>query len=82
VGDEVLDVLHSCLCSKKEGNVFACQVNKGTGMLSKIFDEYPYEPAGAKEAMDAGDIYRYWPILNLLRLGFMGDMAFVVALLS
>jgi hypothetical protein len=65
-----------------EGDVFARQVNKGTGMLSKIFDEYSYEPAGAKEAADAGDIYRYWPVLNLLCFGFMGDTAFVVAPLS
>jgi hypothetical protein len=49
-----------------EGNVFARQVNKGTGMLSKIFDEYLYEPTGAKEAVDAGDICRYRPVLNLL----------------
>jgi hypothetical protein len=65
-----------------ERNVFAHQVNKGTGMLSKIFDEYPYEPAGAKEAVDASDIYRYRPVLNLLRFGFMEDTAFVVASLS
>jgi hypothetical protein len=79
--DEVFDVLHSCylLCSKMEGNVFAHQVNKGTGMLSKIFDEYPYKPAGAKEAMDTGDVYWYWPVLNFLRLGFMGDVAFIIA---
>jgi hypothetical protein len=40
--DEVYNVLHSCylLCSEMEGNVFARQVHKGTGMLSKIFDEY------------------------------------------
>jgi hypothetical protein len=65
-----------------EGNVFARQVNKGTGMLSKIFDEYPYKPASTKKAADAGDIYQYWPILNFLRLGFMGDTAFVIAPLS
>jgi hypothetical protein len=60
-GDEVLDVFHGCypLCSKVEGNVFVCQVNKGMGMLSKIFDEYPYKPAGAKKAIDAGDVYWY-----------------------
>jgi hypothetical protein len=51
-------------------------------MLSEVFNEYPHEPTGAKEAADAGDIYRYWPVLNLLRLGFMGDTAFVVAPLS
>jgi hypothetical protein len=44
-----------------EGNVFARQVNKGTGMLSEIFNEYPYEPTGAKEAADAGDVYQYRP---------------------
>jgi hypothetical protein len=65
-----------------KSNVFARQVNKGTGMLSKIFDEYPYEPAGAKEAADTGDVYRYRPVLNLLRFGFMGNTAFVVASLS
>jgi hypothetical protein len=65
-----------------ESNVFAHQVNKGMGMLSKIFDEYPYEPAGAKEAADAGDVYWYWLVLNLLCFGFMGDMDFIVALLS
>jgi hypothetical protein len=65
-----------------ESNVFARQVNKGTGMLSKIFDEYLYEPAGAKEATDASDVYWYRPVLNLLCFGFMGDMAFIVASLS
>jgi hypothetical protein len=64
-----------------ESNVFAHQVNKWMGMLSEIFNEYLYKPAGAKEAADAGDINRYWPILNLLHLGFMGDTAFIVALL-
>jgi hypothetical protein len=64
-----------------EGNVFAHQVNKEKGMLSKIFDEYPYKPTGTKKAVDAGDVYRYRPVLNFLRLGFMRDMAFVVALL-
>jgi hypothetical protein len=74
-GDKILDILHGCylLCSKVESNVFALQVNKGTGMLSKIFDEYPYKPTGAKEAADTSDIYRYRPILNFLHLGFMGD---------
>jgi hypothetical protein len=62
-----------------EANVFACQVNKGTGMLSEIFDEYSYKPTSAKKAMDAGDIYRYRPVLNFLCFGFMGDMAFVIA---
>jgi hypothetical protein len=83
-GDEVLDVLHSryLFCSEMESNVFARQVNKGMGMLSKIFDEYPYEPAGAKEAADAGDVYWYQPVLNFLCLGFMGDTAFVIAPLS
>jgi hypothetical protein len=83
-GDKIFDILHSCylLCSEIESNVFVHQVNKGTGMLSKIFDEYPYEPADAKEAVDASDVYRYWPVLNLLRFGFMGDMAFIVASLS
>jgi hypothetical protein len=83
-GDEFLDVLHSgyLLCSKMENNVFACQVNKGMGMLSKVFNEYSYKPTGAKEAVDASDIYWYWPVLNFLCLGFMGDMAFVVAPLS
>jgi hypothetical protein len=81
VGDEVLDVFHGCylLCSKVEGNVFARQVNKGTSMLSEIFDEYSYESAGAKKAADAGDVYQYWPILNFLCFGFMGDTAFVIA---
>jgi hypothetical protein len=65
-----------------ESNVFARQVNKGTGMLSKIFDEYQYKPTGAKEAADAGDVYQYRPVLNFLRLDFMGDMAFVIAPLS
>jgi hypothetical protein len=50
-------------------------------MLSEVFNEYLYEPAGAKKAVDAGDIYRYWLVLNFLRLGFMWDMAFVIALL-
>jgi hypothetical protein len=36
-------------------------------MLSEVFDEYPYESTGAKEAVDAGDVYRYRPILNFLR---------------
>jgi hypothetical protein len=83
-GDEILDILHSCylLCSEMEGNVFAHQVNKGTGMLSEVFYEYPHEPTGAKEATDAGDVCRYWPVLNLLCLGFMGDTAFIVAPLS
>jgi hypothetical protein len=65
-----------------ESNVFARQVNKGKGMLSKIFDEYSYEPASAKEAADTGDIYWYRPVLNFLGLGFMGDTAFIIALLS
>jgi hypothetical protein len=80
-GDEILDILHGgyLLCSKVESNVFACQVNKGTSMVSEVFNEYPYEPTGAKEAVDAGDVYRYRPILNFLCLGFMGDTAFVVA---
>jgi hypothetical protein len=52
------------------------------GMLSKVFNEYSYEPAGAKEAVDTGDIYRYWPVLNLLCFGFMGDTAFIVRTLS
>jgi hypothetical protein len=83
-GDEIFDILHSCylLCSEMESNVFAHQVNKGMGMLSKIFDEYLYEPAGAKEAMDASDVYRYQPVLNLLHFGFMGDTAFIAASLS
>jgi hypothetical protein len=65
-----------------EGNVFARQVNKGMGMLSKIFDEYPYKPASTKKAADAGDICRYRPILNFLCLGFMGDTSFVITPLS
>jgi hypothetical protein len=48
-------------------------------MLSKVFYEYSYEPAGAKKAMDTSDVYWYWPILNFLRFGFMGDTAFVIA---
>jgi hypothetical protein len=61
MGDEIFDFLHSCylLCSEMEGNVFARQVNKGTGMLSNIFDEYPYKPTSTKKAADAGDVYRY-----------------------
>jgi hypothetical protein len=51
-------------------------------MLSKIFNECLYEPTGAKKTTDAGDVYRYRPVLNLLRFGFMGDTAFVVAPLS
>jgi hypothetical protein len=51
-------------------------------MLSEVFNEYPYKPIGAKEAVDTGDVYRYRPVLNFLRLGFMGDTAFVVAPLS
>jgi hypothetical protein len=62
-----------------EANVFARQVNKGTGMLSEIFDEYPYKSTGAKKAADTGDVYQYRPVLNFLRLGFMGDMASVIA---
>jgi hypothetical protein len=60
-GDEILDILHGCylLCSKMESNVFACQVNKGMGMLSEVFNEYPYEPTSAKKAMDISDVYRY-----------------------
>jgi hypothetical protein len=79
-GDEVFDVLYGCylVCSEMEANVFARQVNKGTGMLSKIFNEYLYKSTGAKKAVDAGDVYWYRPILNFLRLGFMGDMAFIV----
>jgi hypothetical protein len=82
--DEVLDILHGgyLFCSKVENNVFAHQVNKGMGMLSEVFNVYSYEPTGAKEAMDASDIYQYQPVLNFLCLGFMGDMAFVVAPLS
>jgi hypothetical protein len=82
-GDEILDILHGCYLphSKVESNVFACQVNKGTGMLSKVFNEYLYEPTGAKEATDAGDIYWYQPVLNFPCLGFMEDTAFVIALL-
>jgi hypothetical protein len=74
VGDKILDVLHGCylLCSEMEGNVFVHQVNKGTSMLSEVFYEYLYKPAGAKKAADAGDVYRYRPILNFLCLGFMG----------
>jgi hypothetical protein len=83
VGDKVLYILHGCylFCSKVEDNVFASQVNTGTSMLSEVFYEYSYEPAGAKKAADAGDIYQYQPILNFLHLGFMGDMAFTIALL-
>jgi hypothetical protein len=62
-----------------ESDVFACQVNKETSMLSEVFYEYLYKPAGAKKAADASDIYWYWPILNFLCLGLMGDMAFVIA---
>jgi hypothetical protein len=51
-------------------------------MLSKIFDEYLYEPTGAKEATDTGDVYWYWPVLNLLCFGFMRDTAFIIAPLS
>jgi hypothetical protein len=65
-----------------EGNVFVRQVNKGMGMLSKIFDEYPYKPASTKKAADTGDVCQYRPILNFLRLGFMGDTSFVIAPLS
>jgi hypothetical protein len=80
-GDEVFDVLHGCylLCSEMEANVFARQVNKGTSMLSEVFYEYPYKPAGAKKAADAGDVYQYQPVLNFLCFSFMGDMAFVIA---
>jgi hypothetical protein len=28
-------------------------------MLSEIFDEYLHEPAGAKKAADACDVYQY-----------------------
>jgi hypothetical protein len=77
-GDKILDFL----CSKVESNVFARQVNKGMSMLSEVFNKYPYEPTGAKEATDAGDVYWYQPILNFLCLGFMGDMAFILAPLS
>jgi hypothetical protein len=82
-GDKVFDVLHSCylLCSEMESNVFVCQINKGTSMLSEVFDKYSYEPTGAKKAADASDIYQYRPVLNFLHLGFMGDTAFIVALL-
>jgi hypothetical protein len=51
-------------------------------MLSEVFNEYSYEPTGTKEAADASDIYWYWPVLNFLRLGFMGDTTFIVAPLS
>jgi hypothetical protein len=80
-GDEILDVLYGCclLCSKVESNVFAHQVNKGMSMLSEAFDEYPYKSTGAKKATDASDVYRYRPVLNFLRFGFMGDTAFVIA---
>jgi hypothetical protein len=61
--------------------VFAHQVNKGTSMLSEVFYEYLYKPAGAKKAVDASDVHRYQPILNFLCFGFMGDTAFVIALL-
>jgi hypothetical protein len=64
-----------------EDNIFAPQVNKGTSMLSEVFYEYSYEPAGAKKAADASDVYLYQPILNFLHFGFMGDMAFIIALL-
>jgi hypothetical protein len=49
------------------------------GMLSEIFDEYLYKPAGAKKAADASDVYWHRPILNFLYFGFMGDMAFIIA---
>jgi hypothetical protein len=48
-------------------------------MLSEIFNEYPYKPTSTKKAADAGDIYWYRPVLNFLRLGFMWDMAFLIA---
>jgi hypothetical protein len=51
-------------------------------MLSKVFDKYSYESTGTKKAADAGDVYRYRPVLNFLHLGFMEDVAFVNALLS
>jgi hypothetical protein len=40
-----------------EANVFVCQVNKEMSMLSEVFYEYPYKPAGTKKAVDASDIY-------------------------
>jgi hypothetical protein len=48
-------------------------------MLSEIFDEHSYKSTGAKKAVDAGDVYRYRPVLTFLRLGFMGDTAFIIA---
>jgi hypothetical protein len=80
VGDEIIDDLHGCylLCSEMEDNVFACQVNKGTSMLSKIFYEYLYKSTGTKKATGTGDIYWNWPVLNL-HFGFMGDTAFIIA---
>jgi hypothetical protein len=31
--------------------------------------------------MDASDVYWNQPVLNFLHFGFMGDMAFIIALL-
>jgi hypothetical protein len=62
-----------------EANVCVHQVNKGMSMLSEVFYEYLYKPAGAKKAADASDIYQYRPVLNFLCFGFMGDMAFIIA---
>jgi hypothetical protein len=50
-------------------------------MLSEVFYEYLYKPAGAKKAVDASDIYQYRPILNFLHFGFIGDTTFGIALL-
>jgi hypothetical protein len=48
-------------------------------VLSEIFYEYLYESTGAKKTADTGDVYQYWPVLNFLCFGFMGDTALIIA---
>jgi hypothetical protein len=50
-------------------------------MFSKVLYEYPHESTGTEKSSHSSDICRNWPVLYFLRFGFMGDMAFIVALL-
>jgi hypothetical protein len=50
-------------------------------MVSDIFYEYLYKSTGTKKSSHSGDVLQNWPVLYFLCFGFMGDTAFVIALL-
>jgi hypothetical protein len=51
------------------------------GMVSEVLYEYPHESTGTEKSSHSSDVRRTQPVLYFLRFGFMGDTAFVVALL-